>query len=127
MAETMVKRFQNGQFVDAVLPDWEDGETQEQFFARLGYHRLPTKMLGHDGFEPVLSIYSPQKPTDDTLVALALEDAYCLVLVQESLDLILLCNQFAPLAQLALMQAYLDLWTGREDDRPGLEEVMRKR
>ena len=81
MAETMVKRFQNGQFVDAVLPDWEDGETQEQFFARLGYHWPATKVFGHDGFEPVIGIYSPQKPTDDTLVELAVEDAYCLVLV----------------------------------------------
>lgn len=119
-----IPQFSRGTFSEIEFPKWQEGEDQSGYLKRIGYDEIET--LGHDDFEPTLTIYEHSiTGKSEYLVEVFFGFNSVLIYVPDFLSALMLLNQFAPLAKAVLLQRILDLWTGRGDDKPGLEEILR--
>jgi hypothetical protein len=112
MLDFSIKSYSFGQYSDAALPEWKDGEKEAEWFERLGYYNFALDEFGCDGGETGLQIYGKRSDvTNDLpeyLVIVSIGSTCTHIGVADHLNLVLLCRDFAPLAQMFLLQAVFD-------------------
>jgi hypothetical protein len=111
MSEFSIKSYNYGQWSDASLPDWQSSETQSKWLERIGYYGDATDQLGCGSDDNGVEIYTRRDDSDSLpkhLVVVGVGLAYTYIGVADHLNLILLCRDLAPLAQLFLLQSVFD-------------------
>jgi len=114
MPEFPIKFYNYGQWSDASLPDWQGNENHPQWLERIGYYSDAVDQFGCGSDDSGVETYTKRDgsgATDDLpkhLVVVGVGSAYTCIGVADHLNLILLCRDLAPLAQLFLLQSVFD-------------------
>lgn len=114
MAEFKIKKYSFGQWSDATLPEWTDKEDERAWLKRVGFNEYAEDKIGCEvGLFDGLEIFSREKSEEgaelpEYLVCITLNDTFLYVGVDDHLNLLLLCRDFAPLLQLFYVRSVFD-------------------
>ena len=111
MNHNEIRFYRFGQWSSCFLPEWQD-EKESEYFARLGYYDFALEELGNSGLETSMEIFGKVSGVNNDypeyIVSIGIANTFSYIGVPDHLNLLLLCNQFAPLIQTLLLQTVFD-------------------